>query len=324
MDYQIIATLGPACRSEAVLLEMLRVGVTGFRLNTSHALAEEIGLWREILHKALGRPLPVPLILDLQGSKWRLGRFPPFLLREGEQVEVVQAPETRAQGVLPVPHPDFFQAAQRSEGEIVLNDGRSALLMESAGPGGIRARVARGGEISPRKGITFARSDFRRETLDEKDLQVVRHARGWPEVRYALSYVKDAREMASFGRILGPVAYTIAKLERPSALQDARGISRSARELWLCRGDLEAEIGPVAMARSVRAFSRRVRTLQVPVLLAGQLLEHMTERACPTRSEICCLHDALEDGFAGVVLSDETAVGRHPLESCRTAALFRG
>jgi pyruvate kinase len=78
------------------------------------------------------------------------------------------------------------------------------------------------------------------------------------------------------------------------------------------------------MAETVHRFSSRVRALAVPTLLAGQVLEHMTQHAAPTRSEMCYLHDALAGGYQGIVLSDETAIGRHPVECCRIAALFRG
>lgn len=143
-------------------------------------------------------------------------------------------------------------------------------------------------------------------------------------VRYALSYVKDAAEMANYRRVLGESSHLIAKLERATALEDADGIAKMADELWLCRGDLGAEMGSRAMAEAVHAFSKKVASLPVPVLLAGQVLEHMTESLPPTRSELCYLYDALKAGFRGVVLSDETAIGRYPVEACRTAALFLG
>jgi pyruvate kinase len=81
-------------------------------------------------------------------------------------------------------------------------------------------------------------------------------------------------------------------------------------------------MGLRAMAEAVHVFSSTLGSLPVPVLLAGQVLEHMTGHPTPTRSEICHLYDALERGYAGVVLSDETAVGRHPVESVRFARLF--
>jgi len=104
---------------------------------------------------------------------------------------------------------------------------------------------------------------------------------------------------------------------------DAARIAEVTDALWLCRGDLGAEMGAPAMAASVYRFSETVGAVPVPVLLAGQVFEHMTEHATPTRSEVCAVYDALMKGYQGVVLSDETAIGRDPVESCRAAALFR-
>jgi len=97
-----------------------------------------------------------------------------------------------------------------------------------------------------------------------------------------------------------------------------------SNELWLCRGDLGAELGSRAMAVATQRFSNRVAELPVPVMLAGQVLEHMTGHAHPTRSEVCYLYDALARGYRGVVLSDETAIGLYPAEACGAASQFRG
>jgi pyruvate kinase len=135
--------------------------------------------------------------------------------------------------------------------------------------------------------------------------------------------VRDATEMANFKSLAGNSKYLIAKLERQTAVEQAHNIAEHSDELWLCRGDLGAELGLISMASSVYHFSKTVRNLRVPVMMAGQVLEHMTVEATPTRSEICYFHDALQKGYQGVVLSDETAVGQFPVECCRAAALFR-
>jgi pyruvate kinase len=287
MQYEIIATLGPATELEATLKALPNAGVTGFRLNTSHLSLVDLRGWLEKVLRIFGDPLSLPLVLDLQGSKWRLGHFPAFVLREGTAIELIRASETVSGSALPIPHPDFFQAVRACSGEIVLNDAKCVLRIDAAAPERVRATVIKGGEISPNKGITLAGSEYRRESLSEKDEQVFAGTRDWPGLRYALSYVKDAAEMANYRKVFGASAHLIAKLERASALQDAQSIARHANELWLCRGDLGAELGPSAMAKAVHGFSKRLGSLPLPVLLAGQVLEHMAEHASPTRSELC-------------------------------------
>ena len=324
MDYQIVATLGPSSDTEATWQAMLAAGVTAFRLNTSHLSLPELCAWIDRLGAALSArdPRP-PLILDLQGSKWRLGRFPACELICGQRVALVCAASADGPHVLPVPHPDFFRAASVSSGEIVLNDAKIRLVLESQAADALSARVTQGGAISARKGITYTASTYRQESLSETDRLILLQTRSLAGIRYALSYIKDGAEMAAYRTQIGASAFLIAKLERQSAVDEAAQIAAAADGLWLCRGDLGAELGARAMAAAAYQFSDRVRGMPVPVLLAGQIFEHLAEHSTPTRSEVCMLYEALMRGYGGVVLSDETAIGRDPVESCKIAALFR-
>jgi pyruvate kinase len=320
MEYEIIATIGPASRQSDVLAAMIAGGVTTLRINTSHLSVEELGEWLGDITKRDGGGLPI--VLDLQGSKWRLGACDRVRLSQGERVSLVCSGNSRGAGELPVPHEDFFRAAYLSDGTIVLNDAKVTLEMERNEPHRVETIVTRGGEVSSFKGITLTRSRFRKESLSEKDAEVIARTRRLSHLRYALSYVKDAEEMQNYRSLIGRELHLIAKLERPDAIAQAAEIARSADELWLCRGDLGAEMGLRDMARAAHEFSMQVPSLPVPVMLAGQVLEHMTEHETPTRAEVCALFDALRAGYRGVVLSDETAIGRFPVDSSRVAALF--
>lgn len=322
--YEIIATLGPASDAQAVWRSLLAAGVTAFRLNTSHLELGQLWTWLERLAPFLNAWQPRPaLVLDLQGSKWRLGQFAPLELEEGQTIELVLAASTEQPDRLPVPHADFFKAALLSGPELRLNDAKVHLRVEAIAGEHVCARVTRGGSLSPRKGITFLASDFRSETLSEKDQEILRQTKDLQGIRYAISYLRDAAEMHRSRTRLGPDAYLIAKLERAPAMAEAAQIAAEANELWVCRGDLGAELGLPAMARSVSSLSGQVRGLNCPVMMAGQVLEHMTAAATPTRAEVCAMHDALALGYGGFVLSDETAIGRGPVEACQAAAMFQ-
>ncbi len=323
MNYEITATLGPASSAEQTWEAMLRTGATGFRLNTSHLNAAEMALWLRRLSDFRQRQgLSFPVVLDLQGSKWRLGQFAPRDLRLGETVRLVLAEASDQPDTLPVPHPDFFCAA-RAGGEAALNDAKTLLRIDAVEGNTARAIVLQGGEISPRKGITLANSEGRTETLNLRDQSMLDAARPFAFAQYAVSYIRDAAEMERY-RALFPIgAVLIAKLERESSVREAAAIARHADALWLCRGDLGAELGMPAMAAAVHDFAMVVREARVPVFMAGQVLEHMVDHPTPTRSEVCFLYDAIRAGYAGVVLSDECAVGRYPVEAVKTAAMFR-
>jgi pyruvate kinase len=323
MDYQIVATLGPSSNDEAAWKAMIAAGVTAFRLNTSHLSLPAVRTWLDRIRAYRSSfENNTPLILDLQGSKWRLGDFTPCYLKQGQRIDLILADTSHRRGVIPVPHADFFSAAQGSSEEIQLNDARIRLKIESFSPDRLTISVIQGGKISPRKGIT-ASGAFRNESLSDKDRVILEETSSLDFVRYAISYVKDAQEMARYRFLCGRAAYLIAKIERQSAVDDAPGIENVADELWLCRGDLGAELGIRAMAETVHRFSLMPDQLKVPVLMAGQVLEHMVEHSLPTRSEACYLYDTLTCGYTGFVLSDETAMGKYPLESCRWAAMFK-
>jgi pyruvate kinase len=324
MDYAIIATLGPGSDTPLIWEGMLAAGITGFRLNTSHLSLPQLQAWLEKLDPFLSQVENRPnLVLDLQGSKWRLGEFPPFTLVNGQSVELVYAQASDQPQVLPVPHLDFFTAAPLSSDEVVLNDAKIHLRIEASGSDWVKAQILRGGPIQSHKGITFISSYYRQETLSEKDGAILELTRNLPAIRYAISYLRDAVEALKYRERLGSSNYLIAKLERATAMDEPLNIARVVNEIWLCRGDLGAELGIRHMAEVVYRFSEKVRDLPVPVLLAGQVLEHMTASPTPTRSEITTIYDALVTGYQGLVLSDETAIGGYPVESCQAAALFK-
>ncbi len=323
MNYEIVATLGPSSKTADIWQGMLEAGATAFRLNTSHLTLRQLEQWLEQLAPFLTSLNPIPpVVLDLQGSKWRLGDFATRVLEPGQRIELVYAPSSDRANTLPVPHADFFQAAPVSSEEIVLNDAKLKLAREASQVDSLRARVLLGGTISARKGITFAASNYRQEELNDKDRAILAQTHHLPFVHYAISYIRDALEMHKYRSHFGNMVHVIAKLERQTAMDEARQIAASADELWLCRGDLGAELGLRSMAEVILRFSSSIGDLPVPVLLAGQVLEHMTEHPTPTRSEVCTLYEALLKGYRGFVLSDEVAIGRYPIESCRSAALF--
>lgn len=325
MDYRITVTLGPSSDHPEVWRRLLSAGCSAFRINTSHLSVPELEKLLGQLHRFFqDPPCVVPVILDLQGSKWRLGEFPACRLTAGQQVDLLLADHSESQCLLPVPHEDFFRAAAATDGDaLYLNDAKIRISIESVAGERVHGRVLTGGEISRRKAISLPGATIRIERLSNRDEQIVRRTAGIPYLGYALSFVKDAQEMATYRSLLGSRTYLIAKLERPSALEEAAGMLRSVDALWLCRGDLGAEAGLQTMAELVAQFNSRITTFTKPVHLAGQVLEHTTHALQPTRSEVCHLYDMLKNGYQGIVLSDETAVGRYPVESCRIAAMFR-
>jgi pyruvate kinase len=323
MKYRIIATLGPASQTPEIWEAMISAGATGFRLNTSHISTSQLEDWLKRLDNFRLTSYPqIDLILDLQGSKWRLGDIETYVALKGQTLVLRPQPVSNNKGILPIPHIEFFQAASKSSREILVNDAKVQLYVESADRESITAQVIRGGEISAKKGITFSESKFRRENLTDRDKRILSISSQFGRLDYAISYVKDAAEMQRYRSLIGEKVHLAAKLERKTAIQEAHEIAKPADELWICRGDLGAEIGLKGMAEVTHNFSDKISSLPIPVLLAGQVLEYMVKEPTPTRSEVCCLYDSLIKGYSGFILSDETAVGAFPVEACQAASLF--
>lgn len=334
MEYVIIATLGPASDEPRLWRELVASGATRFRLNSSHLTPGELAGWVERVQSAFGPGEAPQITVDLQGSKWRLGEIEARVLEAGARLNLISA-ESAAGGEsshsgapggdsIVVPHEDFFSAVTSGNGVVRINDGKVELEIDRAEARRISCRVLRGGPVGPRKGISLPGSTFRREGLLERDRAMVEAVRGRPGLSFALSYVLDGREIEALKKDLEHGARVIAKLERPEALEAAGAIGSRCDELWLCRGDLGAEAGAARMAELVHGYAESLNSLRAPSILAGQVLEHMAYHPVATRSELCHLYDALRSGFSGFVLSDETAVGDYPVESCRTAATFLG
>jgi pyruvate kinase len=328
MNYQIVATLGPASRTNDTILALHAAGAGGFRLNSSHLTPARLRTWLSRLDVLFARLSPLPyLVVDLQGAKRRLGRFPAFELAVDERIEVICADSTRRKHTLPLPWSQLFLSAAPGD-RLLVNDAKSVLVLEAVSSRLLTARVEAGGEVSARKGVIHRSPDRRREEraaggLHPEDEAFIAASETFDFVRYALSYAEHPQELSSLrARCPGP-RRLIAKLETPDGIASAAALAKEADELWVCRGDLGAQLGPAAMAQAVHDFTRRLPDLPAPALMAGQVLEHMTGHARPTRSEVCHLADLLASGYGGFVLSDETAVGSYPEESCRTAALFR-
>jgi pyruvate kinase len=316
----LVATLGPASFGRAA--ELVAAGADALRLNASHlrpaALAGQVSAAR--------RAAPgVPIVVDVQGAKVRLGWFAPRTLSPGERVALAPVAEIDAEidagidadglAVLPLPHPEVFAALAPGEA-LCADDARLRFTVVAAGPDRVVLECLAGGVLAPRKGLNRARHPVALRGLSDGDRAHLAVAGLGPGDAVACSFLADGSEAAWF-RAAAPGVPVVGKVERAAALDAIDAIGAAVDAVWICRGDLGAQVGLARMAAWVGRWSPR--SLPVPVWMAGQVLEHLTTHPEPTRSEVCHVHDLLARGYAGVVLSDETAVGRDPLGAVRQA-----
>ncbi|MAE71008.1 MAG: hypothetical protein CME06_11145 [Gemmatimonadetes bacterium] len=306
-----VLTLGPASCDAAILAQLLPVAER-FRLNSAHLDPGGLVGWLdrlEALFEAEGRSVPV--VVDLQGAKMRIGRFPSIPRLPG-RVELVPGDRSERADTIPVPHPGLFRHAAPGD-RLFLNDARVELEIERVGDERIGARTVRNGPLEASKGINRAPHPLPFEALSDRDASMIDASIGRPFVEYALSFVRSAQDAGLLRPRLGGHRL-IAKLERTEAIAHVREIDAAFDESWLCRGDLGAQAGVGELGPIQRRIATLIPSLRNPCYLAGQVLEHMTHFPEPTRSEVVHLYEVARSGFAGVVLSDETAIGRHVAE----------
>jgi len=323
MRVVVIVTLGPSSVHPGAVATLREAGADGVRLNGSHLDAG--GLRRFVSAAVEGGFESTRITLDLQGGKTRIeGLGPPEEVAEGRDVLLTAAPQTPGRGhdlVLPVDRPEFVEALVPGD-TVRIDDGRVALQILDTTGAGARARTLGAGRISDRKGLALVgREVALPPRLLDADRGLVRVALELGIGTLAVSYaampgiLEATREAAASVGAAGAPAL-VAKLEQPEALDRIEDILASSDALWLCRGDLGAEVGLAALP----ALQRRLldATLgRATVLVAGQVLHHMTVSPRPTRSEACHVGDLVERGVAGFVLSDETATGAYGPEAVR-------
>ena len=303
---ELVATLGPSSLSLAGPL--VQAGATCLRLNASHM---DAGALAAAVAKARAAVPACPLVIDLQGAKMRLGRFVGRQLMTGSYVVLARAPGV---GEIPLPHAELY-ATVRPGDTLSLDDDRLRLRVDRVAGERIEATCTVGGPLGPRKGVNVLEHPVQLSDLGADD-QAAIAATADAGVAYALSFLATGAE-AAWVRRRAPGAAVIGKIERREASLALAQVAAAVDAVWICRGDLGAQLGAVALARFVAGVAPR--GLPCPALMAGQVLEHLTAHRTPTRSEVCHLFDLVARGYAGVVLSDETAIGDDPVGAVAVA-----
>jgi pyruvate kinase len=307
--FDIVATLGPA--SFGMTRDLARAGATALRFNASHLSPADLAQRAAQAH----RDAPgLPLVVDLQGAKMRVGHLAEREVAAGTRVRFSVEPASAED--VPLPHPELFAAAEVGE-TVGLDDGRLRFLVRGCGPGWLEAEALVAGVLRPRKGVNLLEHPVRLSGLTPADAERLDAVRSLPGVQVAWSFTLDGRE-AEWVRARRPATPVIAKIERREAVAALGEIARRVDAVWVCRGDLGEQLGPAELGSFVGSLAPA--RFACPVLMAGQVLEHLTRHREPTRSELCHLHDLVTRGYAGAVLSDETAIGLHPVHAVEEAA----
>lgn len=315
---KIIVTIGPPTSNYASILAMMKAGANGFRLNFSHGTHEERIeqiAWIRKASKAYGKP--VAIIQDLQGPKIRLGDFEGIInVRLGQSLSFKYQADFAESGIIPTQY-DLAKKMKRSE-RLFLFDGRIRTTVTSVKDGVVYARAENDGVLVKRKGINLPDTDFGGDIITTKDKADMTFGSTQDIDYVALSFIQHAHDISNVRTMLknlGSSARIIAKIETKAATENLDAIVQEADMVMVARGDLAIETLPESVPvvqRQIIGLGLRYAT---PTIVATQMLASMTEMPEPTRAEVSDIATAVILGADCVMLSDETASGKYPIQS---------
>lgn len=320
---KIIATVGPASDKVETLLAMVEQGVDVFRLNMSHGshayhkqIIENIKLIRQSFQGA--KPA---ILVDLQGPKIRIGTFlndETIQLEEGQAFELslLHPLDEGTQTCVGIDEPSLVQDVKIGQ-ELLLADGRIVLKATEKHPDRLITEVVIGGMLSGKKGINLKGGGLSAQAFTEKDYHDLSFAIEHDVDFIALSFVRSLEDILQIKSIISQNDATmsvIAKIERVEAIENIEKIAEVSDGLMIARGDLALEVGLAKVPGLQKRIIQVSKKYDCFSIVATQMMESMVHAQTPTRAEVSDVANAIEDQVDAVMLSEETAVGDHPLK----------
>ncbi|WP_370338103.1 pyruvate kinase [Parvularcula marina] len=310
---KILATLGPASEAPHRVKALISAGASAFRMNYSHGEHEEhLGRLTTVREVASEMGRHVPIVSDMQGPKLRVGKIAGEALKLGfgDEVEALLG-ETAPEGTLPVPHEELFEALKAGD-ELMIDDGAIRLSVIEGGSAKMVLKTEVPGTVTNRKGINVPGRRLRIDALTDKDRSDLAFALEHNTDYVALSFVQCAEDVQAAREIIGTRSRIISKIEKPSALEDLEGIVEASDGVMVARGDLGVELPLEQVPPAQRRIISMARERGKLVIVATQMLQSMVDAPIPTRAEASDTATAVYLGADAVMLSAESAVGRHP------------
>lgn len=324
---KIVATIGPATSSPEVLRSLIEAGATTLRLNFSHGTHEDHQRnIRTIRQVSFELNQPVGILQDLQGPKIRLGKFEqgPITLKKGDPYILTSRPLLGRQDISSVTYEPLAEEVPVGA-TILLDDGRVEMLVEGVDPKQreLHCRVVVGGVLSNNKGVNFPGVYLSIKALTDKDKTDLMFGLDQGVDWIALSFVRNPQDILEIKEIIssaGKDVPVIAKIEKHEAIEQMEAVLSICDGVMVARGDLGVELPaeevPILQKRLIATANR----FGIPVITATQMLDSMVSNPRATRAEISDVANAILDGTDAVMLSNETAVGKFPVEAVETMA----
>jgi pyruvate kinase len=309
---KIVCTLGPAVDSEDRIRALIDAGMNVARINCSHAEPDMRERWVGWIRKiADEKGVFVAILFDLQGPKFRLGEI------AGEAIDVEPGAAIQVgplPGQLPIERPEIL-GALTSGRRVLIGDG-DVTFRVAANQGVITLICLTGGQIRSRQGVTVAGVGFDSPPLLPKDIEDLQSAADLSVDYVAISYVRraaDVVEAVKRARKLNKHLRVIAKIEMREAVRDIDGIVAASDGVMVARGDMGLQMAIEDVPLVQKRIIGLCRGAGKPVITATQMMESMVVNPRPTRAEATDIANAIFDGTDAIMLSGETAYGKHPI-----------
>ncbi|MFQ3612568.1 MAG: pyruvate kinase [Cyanobacteriota bacterium] len=324
---KIVATIGPASLDPVILREMILQGATTLRLNFSHGDHElHRRSIRLIRQTSMDLGIQVAILQDLQGPKIRLGKFAegPITLKAGDPFVLTSQPIAGSQERSWVTYDKLAQEVPEGA-TILLDDGRVEMRVEAVDPeaGELFCRTIVGGTLSDNKGVNFPGVRLSIRAVTQKDKEDLYFGLNQGVDWVALSFVRDPSDVLELRELMAAVGKRvpiIVKIEKHEAIEQLPQILALSDGVMVARGDLGVELPAEEVPILQKRMIALANCLGIPVITATQMLDSMAHSPRPTRAEISDVANAILDGTDAVMLSNETAVGKYPVEAVATMA----
>ena len=324
---KIVATIGPATQSEEVITDLIKAGVTTFRLNFSHGdhkdHAERIKTIRKVSKKL---DLNIGILQDLQGPKIRLGRFKdgPVKVVKGDKFSLTSNNVECTKTIANVTYDKLVQEVTTGK-RILLDDGKIEMIVEKVDKVNnlLDCEVTVGGVLSNNKGVNFPDVQLSVKALTDKDIEDLEFGLIAGVDWIALSFVRNPSDINEIKNLINKNGHSIpvvAKIEKFEAIDQIDSILPLCDGVMVARGDLGVEMPAEEVPLLQKELIRKANTLGIPIITATQMLDSMASNPRPTRAEVSDVANAILDGTDAVMLSNETAVGDYPVEAVETMA----
>ncbi len=330
---KIGATIGPSCQETKIIVQMTKAGMNFARLNFSHGSYENHALLIKNIRKAEKQAKkPIAILQDLQGPKIRIGKMPEkgVELKEKQKITFDTSIDSYTNQCLPIDYSELHEHLKVGE-RILIDDGHIEVKIEKIQGSKITGVVIEGGMVISHKGMNLPDSKLSISALTDKDKKDLRFGVEHNVDLVAMSFVENAKDILDVKFLIKeyekelkiknqPPIRVIAKIERHKAVGNIKEIIEVADGIMVARGDLGLEMPAAEVPLIQKEIIDMANAAAIPVIVATQMLDSMQRNRRPTRAEVSDVANAVIDHADSLMLSNETAVGKHPVLTVKMMA----